>query len=72
MLKIIRHGATIRYADFTAGVFFVGGISNNNPFLIYCEELRAKLSCGYNIFIQVVIFFFKLIRAHFRRNLKDL
>jgi glycosyltransferase involved in cell wall biosynthesis len=71
MLKAIRCGASICHADFIAGVFYIGGISNSNPFLIYTEELRAKIACGYNIYIQVIVFSIKLIRAHHRRNLKD-
>jgi glycosyltransferase involved in cell wall biosynthesis len=71
MLKLIRRRASICHADFVAGVFFIGGISNSNPFLIYTEELRAKLACGYNVYIQVLVFSIKLIRAHLRHNLKD-
>lgn len=72
MLKIILHGSTICYDDFIAGVFYIGGVSNNNPYISYTEELRAKLSCGFNIYVQLFIFSIKIIRAYYRRNLKDL
>lgn len=72
MLKIILNGSIICYDDFIAGVFYIGGVSNNNPYLSYTEELRAKLSCGFNVYVQLFIFCAKILRAYYRQKLKDL
>jgi glycosyltransferase involved in cell wall biosynthesis len=72
LLKIIKRGSSIRYADFIAGEFYIGGASNSNLYTSYTEELRAKLSCGYNIYMMLLIFSTKMVRAYLRQKIKDL
>ncbi len=72
MLKVILRKSSICYANFLAGVFYIGGASNSNQYTTYTEELRAKLSCGFNIYVQIFIFSIKVIRAYLRKNLRDL
>lgn len=72
MMRAIKSGATINNANFIAGVFFTGGLSNSNPFISYTEDLRAKLMCGYSIYIQLILFSLRLIRASRKINIKDI
>lgn len=64
-LKIFRNGGKFKELQFNAGVFAVGGISNNNQLISYTEDFRAKVLCGYNVGVQAALLLLRVLKFKF-------
>jgi glycosyltransferase involved in cell wall biosynthesis len=62
-LRAIKSGASIISVDFIAGEYAIGGLSNSNPLISFSEDLRAKLLCGYNLYIQLMLFVVRVLKS---------
>jgi glycosyltransferase involved in cell wall biosynthesis len=52
ILRAIKNKAVITHADFIAGEFSTGGLSNSNQLESYCEQFMAQVETGSSPFIQ--------------------
>jgi glycosyltransferase involved in cell wall biosynthesis len=55
ILKAIKTGnANVVHADFIAGEFSIGGLSNSNHLESYCEQFMAQVELGASPFVQAM------------------
>ena len=62
-LRAIKSGASIIDVNFIAGEYAIGGLSNSNPLISFSEDLRAKLLCGYNLYVQLALFILRVLKS---------
>jgi glycosyltransferase len=62
-LRAINSGAKIVNVDFFAGEYAIGGISNTNPIISFTEDFRAKILCGFNLYVQLILFVLRVIKS---------
>jgi glycosyltransferase involved in cell wall biosynthesis len=61
-LKILKAGEPIYRANFVAGCFSSGGISNNNKILSFSEQLRSEVENGSFWLLSLILFFLRVFK----------
>lgn len=62
MLKALRGGAKLKQIDVCVGEFAITGASNRNQFISFREQLRAQVSTGSNLLLQLFLFCLRILK----------